>query len=242
METFSADSDDVSVGGATTLTSSWMEKAPSIHLSCAQPPLGTCSCRMTTRHWRTNSCWSKHLDLHRGGDNAGNSVVMPSKIPWNKVVPYDSTTRRTALCGCRRRTLCCSGTRYRDFWDSGKRLEQHFDATGTFSTDSADVSVWELVGLFLVNFRSRLELCVVIQTQSPSLRWEWKSTHCTNEIWQEQHFCATKMFGADGDEVFVWRLVGLLLVHFRGRFMHCVVIRADEAQFLFDVTNKPSLQ
>ena len=35
--------------------------------------------------------------------------------------------------------------------NSGKRLEQHFDATETFSTDSADVSVWELVGLFLVS-------------------------------------------------------------------------------------------
>ena len=50
METYSADSDDVSVGGATKLTASWMEQASSIHLSCAQPSLGTCSCRMTTRH------------------------------------------------------------------------------------------------------------------------------------------------------------------------------------------------
>ena len=50
------------------------------------------------------------------------------------------------------------------FWDSGTRLEQHFHATETFSTDSADVSVWEVVGLFLVNFRSRFEICVVIQT------------------------------------------------------------------------------
>ena len=41
---------------------------------------------------------------------------------------------------------------------------------------------------------------------------------------------ATKTFGADGDEVFVWELVGLLLVHFRGRFVHCVVIRAEAAQ------------
>ena len=46
--------------------------------------------------------------------------------------------------------------------DFGRRLKQHFDATETFSTDSADVSVWELVGLFLVNFRSRFEICVAI--------------------------------------------------------------------------------
>ena len=36
--------------------SSWMEQAPSVHSSCAQPSLGTCSCRLTTRRWRTNSC------------------------------------------------------------------------------------------------------------------------------------------------------------------------------------------
>ena len=46
--------------------------------------------------------------------------------------------------------------------DSGIWLEQNFDATDTFGTDSDDVSVWELVGLFLVNFRSRFEICVVI--------------------------------------------------------------------------------
>ena len=51
----------------------------------------------------------------------------------------------------------------------GKSLEQHFDATETFSTDSADVSVWEHVGLFLVNFRSRLKLCLVIQTNVAQL-------------------------------------------------------------------------
>jgi len=50
--------------------------------------------------------------------------------------------------------------------DSGKRLEPHFDVTETFSTDSVDVSVRELVGLFLVNFRSRLELCVVIRAKA----------------------------------------------------------------------------
>ena len=113
---------------------------------------------MTTRHWRTKSDEANTL-IFIVGDNAGNSFVMPSKIRWKKVVPCDSTTRRTVLCGCRRRFLCCSGEKYRGFWDSGKRLKQRFDATETFSTDSVDVSVWELLGLFLVNFRSRLELC-----------------------------------------------------------------------------------
>ena len=65
----------------------------------------------------------------------------------------------------------------------------------------------------------------------------------TNEIWQEQNFFAMKTFGADGDEVFVWRRVGLLLVHFRGRFVYCVVIRAEIAQFsLTSRTNSLSLQ
>ena len=64
----------------------------------------------------------------------------------------------------------------------------------------------------------------------------------TNELWQEQHFRATKTFGADDDEVFVWRLVGLLLVHFRGRLVHCVVIRDEVSQFFLDVTTEPSLQ
>ena len=57
-------------------------------------------------------------------------------------------------------------------------------------------------------------------------------------MWQEQHFCASEMFGADGDEVFVWKLESLLFVHFRSRFMHYVVIRADIAQLLFHVSQQ----
>ena len=48
-------------------------------------------------------------------------------------------------------------------------------------------------------------------------------------------FRATKTFGADGDDVFVWRLVGLLLVHLRGRFVLCVIVQTYVAQFLFDI-------
>ena len=50
--------------------------------------------------------------------------------------------------------------------DSGTRLEQHFHATETFGTDSDDVYVWKLFGPVLVDFRRRLELCVVIHTKN----------------------------------------------------------------------------
>ena len=39
-------------------------------------------------------------------------------------------------------------------------LEQHFHVMETFSADSDDVSVWELVGLLPVGIRNRFELCV----------------------------------------------------------------------------------
>ena len=41
-------------------------------------------------------------------------------------------------------------------------LEQYINATETFGIDSDDVSVWELACLFLVNSRSRFQICVVI--------------------------------------------------------------------------------
>ena len=43
-------------------------------------------------------------------------------------------------------------------------LEQHVSAMETFSADRDDVSVWKHAGLLLVNFRSRLELCVATNT------------------------------------------------------------------------------
>ena len=75
----------------------------------------------------------------------------------------------------------CRGIRA-GFFTSGTWLEGYFSAMETFSADSDDVSVWKHVGLLLANFRSQLELCVVILTnvaqllydvpseQSPSLR------------------------------------------------------------------------
>ena len=38
-------------------------------------------------------------------------------------------------------------------------------------------------------------------------------------------------------DVSVWELTGLLLVDFRRRFELCVVIHANAAQFLFDITS-----
>ena len=51
----------------------------------------------------------------------------------------------------------------------------------------------------------------------------------------EQHYHATETPGADRDDVSVWELVGLLLVKFRDRFVHCVVIHTDVAQIFFDI-------
>ena len=50
------------------------------------------------------------------------------------------------------------------FFTSGVWLEPHFRSTETFNANIDDVSVWELAGLLLVNYRSR-ELCVVIHAK-----------------------------------------------------------------------------
>ena len=89
--------------------------------------------------------------------------------------------------------------------------------------------------------RSTTSRNMVVPLDNTTLTYKFlqmSASRFANEIWQEQNFRATKKFRADGDEVFVWRLVGLLFVHFRGRVVFCVVIRAEVAQFLFDFTNK----
>ena len=48
---------------------------------------------------------------------------------------------------------------------------------------------------------------------------------------------ATKTCGADGEEVFIWRLADLLLVHCLGRFVLCVAISTEVARFLFGITS-----
>ena len=69
MEAYSADNDEV-LGGASTLTSSWMEQTPSIQRKNAlNHPLEHVRGRMTTRRWRTNYRWSIHLDFIVDGDN-----------------------------------------------------------------------------------------------------------------------------------------------------------------------------
>ena len=145
METFCADSDDVSVGGATTLTSSWMEQAPSIHLSCAQPSVGTCSCHLRARHgvqilaeinvalrdvldrsvaesagFCTSETWQEGnseyiLQSILGTFHTGQANTLVIIVGTDNA---DSTTRRTTLCGCGRRTLCCSGEKYRGIWET----------------------------------------------------------------------------------------------------------------------------
>ena len=154
------------------------------------------------------------------------SSFMRSKIPRNMVLPYDNTTWRTALCGCRRRTLCCYGEKCCKLLDTGGttlRLNANVQHRQRWCFRLGDR------GSLPCQFSQSNELCVEFQTNVtffvdvpnnlPSLRWQRKSAHCTTDIWKEKHFHATKMFGADCDEVFVWTLVGLLLIHFRGQFM-----------------------
>ena len=57
-ETFSVDSDDVSVW-ETSLISSWMESAPSVYSSCARQSFGKWPCHQRARHWRTDLCECK---------------------------------------------------------------------------------------------------------------------------------------------------------------------------------------
>ena len=97
------------------------------------------------------------LDLIVDGASAVSLFVMRSTIPWKMAVPPDGTTlTHTYLLKDVNVTLHV--VLGRSAVDSGKRLEQHFDATETFSTDSADVSVWELVSLLVVTVRGRFEL------------------------------------------------------------------------------------
>ena len=55
-------------------------------------------------------------------------------------------------------------------------LEQHFRASRNVRRDSDDVSDWEHVGLILVTFRSRLELCVVIKTTVAKILFDIPNT------------------------------------------------------------------
>ena len=48
------------------------------------------------------------------------------------------------------------------FFANDTWMEKHFRSTETFGPIKDDVSVWELVGLILLDFRRRFELCVVI--------------------------------------------------------------------------------
>ena len=45
----------------------------------------------------------------------------------------------------------------------------------TFSADRNDVSVWELLGLLLVDFRREFELCVVIRAKAAQFLFDLTS-------------------------------------------------------------------
>ena len=46
-------------------SSSQMDQTPKVPSSCAHRPAGTCSCRLTPRRWRTNSCGGKRRNPER---------------------------------------------------------------------------------------------------------------------------------------------------------------------------------
>ena len=54
-------------------------------------------------------------------------------------------------------------------------LEQDVDAMGTFSADRNHVSVWELIGFLLVDFRRGFEPCVVIRVKAAQFLFDLKS-------------------------------------------------------------------
>ena len=63
------------------------------------------------------------------------------------------------------------------FFNGETWLEQHFHAMETFSADSDEVSVRENVGLLLVGFRRRFELCVVIHANVAQFLFDIPSNH-----------------------------------------------------------------
>ena len=71
--------------------------------------------------------------------NTISSSVMRSPIPRNMVVPLDSATWLTSLCGCKRHTSCCSGGKCRGIrlsCTSETRHEQYFRVTEAFGANS----------------------------------------------------------------------------------------------------------
>ena len=93
------------------------------------------------------------------------SFVMCSPVPWNTVVNLTTRHYRVNPCGCSRRTtsgkecrgtccFCTSGIS----WNNTSAKHKKFDA------NNDDVCVWEHASLLLVNFRSRFEPFVIIDT------------------------------------------------------------------------------
>ena len=63
-------------------------------------------CRSSNPYWVLSHWRGKHLKLHRGWRQRRQFLVMLPKIPWNMVVPPDSTTWRANSCGDQRRSSC----------------------------------------------------------------------------------------------------------------------------------------
>ena len=101
------------------------------------------------------------------GVNAAGSFVMRSPVPWNMAVPPDGIN--LAYNSLRMSASDSVLNKSEVSWIPLASLPvtlgwNNLRPTETFSADNDDVFVWEHVGLFLVNFRTRFEHCVVIKT------------------------------------------------------------------------------
>ena len=104
------------------------------------------------------------------------SFVMRSTIPRKMVVPLANTT---LWCrSLRGVNVTLHDVLERSVVDSAGLLVnetclvQYSSAKEMSTADRDHVSVWEHVGLLLVNIRSRLELCVVIKTNEAQLLFD----------------------------------------------------------------------
>ena len=121
--------------------------------SCGDQRRTSCCCGEKSRGFH----WLQHF--HVKETFSVDSDVFPSVrtsliSSWMEPAPsvYSSCVRKSfGKLPCHLVNVTLLDVLERSVVDSGTRLEQHFDATETFNTDTADVSVWELVGLFLVD-------------------------------------------------------------------------------------------
>ena len=116
---------------------------------------------------------SEALPMNDGRDRSLYSLSRSTCAAWQ----HDFGVQK--LCGCRCRTLCCSGQK-KSCTPLGSlplTLGRKKFATETFSTVSDDVSVWEHVDLIVGTFRSRLELCVVAKSNVAKFLFDITTDH-----------------------------------------------------------------